>query len=199
MQNITEDADLLVRQIRAGSAERKNAVKQLVNNQKLKNKVVSYVTRNSGDKTDGETMFHDAIVTMIKTVFSKPGYVITSHPHAYILGVAKHLWMNELRKKGRHSSTSLDVVAEPISDDNSLSLMMTRDTRRIISAVLDQMAKNCKQVLMLWSGGYKMTEIAAALEYSSEGMARKKKSNCMKELYAYLQEHPHIVERIRPI
>jgi len=198
--NIVSDQTELIDMIRKNESSRRTAIRQLVNDKQLKNKILSYIKNNSGDQTDGETIFHDAIVTFVKTVFTKRDYKITSHLHGYLLGVARNLWMNELRKKGKHKSDPLEYAENTPSDnDDQVGLIMKGERSKVLKAVLNQMAKNCKDVLLLWSAGYKMTEIAQKLNYKTEGVARKKKSNCMKELYAYLGQNPHIIERIRPI
>ena len=198
MDTVTNHIQLMER-IRGDEASRRTVVLELIHDEVLKNKIISYIKNNNGDQTDGMTMFHDAIVTFIKTVFTKPDYVITTHIHGYILGVARNLWMNELRKKAKHKSDPIEYAAHTPSGNDHLTLIMKGERSKVLKAVLNQMAKNCKDVLLLWSAGYKMTEIAERLHYKSEGVARKKKSNCMKELYAFLGNHPHIVERIRPI
>jgi RNA polymerase sigma factor (sigma-70 family) len=189
----------LMDMIRRDESSRRTAIRELVQDQKLKGKVIAYIKNNNGDQTDGETMFHDAIVTFVKTIFTKRDYEISTHIHGYILGVARNLWMNELRKKAKHKSDPIEYAEHTPSESDHLCLIMKGERSKILKAVLNQMAKNCKDVLLLWSAGYKMTEIAQKLNYKTEGVARKKKSNCMKELYTYLGNNPHIVERIRPV
>ena len=42
-----------------------------------------------------------------------------------------------------------------------------------------------------------MSEIAEKLGYKSEGVVRKKKSECMKELLTFLNGNPQIKEALR--
>ena len=111
MDTVTNHIQLMER-IRGDEASRRTVVLELIHDEVLKNKIISYIKNNNGDQTDGMTMFHDAIVTFIKTVFTKPDYVITTHIHGYILGVARNLWMNELRKKATQIIT-MNTIATP--------------------------------------------------------------------------------------
>ena len=42
-----------------------------------------------------------------------------------------------------------------------------------------------------------MKAVAEKMNYKSEGMARKKKHQCLRRLYAIVDEHPHIREELR--
>lgn len=195
--NTKIDHSVLIKMIRGDKASRSQAIKSIANDTLLKNKVIALVRNNSGDSTDGETIFHDAIVTMVKTIFTKPDYEISTHLHAYMLGVARNLWMNELRKRGRHQTAPLEYAENQPSDSDQVKLLMTGERSKVLRAVLKQMKVNCKDVLLHWSAGFSMKEIAVKLGYKTEGVVRKKKSECMKELYAYLGNNQHIVERLR--
>jgi len=67
----------------------------------------------------------------------------------------------------------------------------------MLQKVLSVIAGRCKEVLMLWAAGHSMKEVAKELQYKSDGMARKKKSECMKELLTYLYNHPKVKEQLR--
>lgn len=189
----------LVDDIREGASSRHGAVRSLVNDAELRQKIRSYILNNSGDATEAETVFHDTIVAFVKTVFTKQDFVLTSHVHGYLLGTARNIWMNALRKKKRNATVPIDKASQMDDGDDNIKLLLKGERGRILQLVLDQMRKNCKDVLMNWAAGFKMKEIASKLGYKNEAVAKKKKSECMKELYNYLSENPHIKERIRPV
>ena len=62
---------------------------------------------------------------------------------------------------------------------------------------MNHLKSNCKQVLMYWAGGYNMSEIAQLVGYKSEGMARKKKCECYKELIVWLEAHPEYLNELK--
>ncbi|MDF1698022.1 MAG: sigma-70 family RNA polymerase sigma factor [Saprospiraceae bacterium] len=189
----------MIEKIRGSELSRNTAIRTIMNDAVLKQKIKSYILKNSGDASDAETIFHDAIVTFVKTVFTKKEFQLSVHWHGFMLGTARNLWMNALRKKKKHVTVSIEHASHNESGENNMNLLLKGERGRILQLVLNEMKKRCKDVLMLWASGYKMVEIATQLGYKSEGVARKKKSECMKELYTYLGNNPHIKERIRPV
>lgn len=195
---VVNDSILIVDQIRSSEANRSTAIRALVGDDVLRQKIRSYILTNSGEASDAETIFHDAIVAFVKTVFTKKEFRLTTHLHGYLLGVARNLWMNELRRKKKNHTVSIDHASTSAGDTDTIALLLKGERGKILKMVLDVMRKKCKEVLMHWASGFKMVEIAEKLGYKNAGVAKKKKSECMKELYGYLRENPHIKERIRP-
>ena len=190
----------LLSKIRGDSTSRKSAIMSLANDEVLRNSVKKHIQRNSGSSTDADTIFNDMIVVFIKIVHNKEILKIETNLHAFLMGIAKNLWYNELKKKHRRNTVDLDKIKPPV-DKNipQVELLIKEDRARLLTAILDQMKVRCKEVLMYWSAGYKMKEIALKLGYKSEGMARKKKSECMKELLTYLADKPHLKSQLSNI
>lgn len=189
----------IINKIRENESSRNTAIRELVRDSVLRQKIRVYIVNNSGDATDAETIFHDTIVTFVKTVFAKREFVLTVHLHGYMVGMARNIWMNALRKKKRNVTVPIDHASNAESGGNHMKLLLKGERGRILQLVLNEMRKNCKDVLMFWAAGFKMDEISQKLGYKNGGVAKKKKSECMKELYNYLGENPHIKERIRPV
>jgi len=189
----------LIDKIRGNESSRSTAIRELVRDTSLKNKIKAYVIKNSGDSADAETIFHDTIVTFSKTVFTKRDFNLSVHLHGYLLGVARNIWMNALRKKKRNVTVPLEHASNSEVSEDNMDLMLKGERGKILRLVLNQMRMKCKEVLMLWASGFKMEEISVQLGYKSGNVAKKKKSECMKELYGYLSENPHIKERISPV
>ena len=74
--------------------------------------------------------------------------------------------------------------------------LIAQEKKRLLEDVLNQLDDTCKKVLTLWSINKKMKAIAQDLHYKSEGMARKKKHQCLKRLYAIIDAHPHIKQEL---
>ena len=189
----------VIEKIRGSESNRNEAIRELVRDSALKNKIKAYIINNSGNGVDAETIFHDTIVTFVKTVFTKHDFVLSVHLHGYLIGTARNLWMNALRKKKRNVTVPIEHASNTVDGGSNMDLLLKGERGRILQLVLNQMRKNCKDVLMFWASGFKMDEISVKLGYKSGAVAKKKKSECMKELYSYLSENPHIKERIRPV
>lgn len=194
-----DQADIIA-SIRSTPSARRTAILHLAEDKNLKNKIINYVSRYGGDTTDGLTIFDDMIVTFIKIVHTKRDFILNKPLHAYLMGIAKNLWYNELRRKNRHQSVDIENLAS-LKDENidAIELLMNQDQSNILRRLLSEMKVNCKEVLMYWAGGYKMKEIAALLGYKSDAVVRKKKSECMKELLQYLAARPNIKKQLSKI
>ena len=183
--------------IRGDSTARRRAILILTNDSDLRTKTYSYVKNHSGSQTEAETVYSDMIVTFIKIVHTKPSFSLDRPLHAYLMGITKNLWYNEIRKRSRSKTSDIEKLAEQ-RDENitAIELLIKGDRASILNKVLSQMKIKCKEVLMYWSSGYKMQEIANILGYKTDGVARKKKSECMKELLTYLADKPHIKQQL---
>lgn len=186
--------------IRGNRAERRKAILSLTDDTALRSKILSYVKNHGGSLTEAETIYHDMIVTFIKIVHTRPDFELNRELHAYLMGIAKNLWYNEIRKRKNARTEDFEHIAEQKDESiSAMELLIKGDRADTLNKVLNQMKVKCKEVLMYWAGSYKMKEIAERLGYKSEGVARKKKSECMKELLAYLADKPHIKKQLSKI
>lgn len=189
----------IIHKIRGNEQQRAVAVNYLYNNRSLKQAVFRYVSSKKGNEEDALTIFHDVIIQFVKTAFSNLDLVIEGEADAYLMGIAKHLWFAELRKRGKNPTLDLDIQKDLAGVDESISsLLIKRDQRQMLSELLGKLGKNCREILMYWAHGFLMTEIADKMNYLSEGMARKKKSICMKELLLIVQLNPQIKHMLEP-
>lgn len=189
----------LLEYIRSGSEEKRNkAINSIARDRKLYNTIAAFVRSNNGDNTDARTVFDDTIVLFVRKIFENPTLEINTNINAYMIGVAKNVWFNELRKRKNNKTASLENVPDSVdSHDTSATILMKGERREILHQILSLMKTKCKEVLMHWSAGYSMVEIAEKVGYKSEGVARKKKSECMKQLLNYLSEQPKLKDKLR--
>jgi len=196
-QLVAED---IIQSIRGDASQRRKAILSLTSDAELRNKIHRYIRNNNGSQTEAETVYNDMLVTFIKIVHTRDTFTLDRPLHAYLMGIAKNLWYNEIRKRAKASTTDIDNVAEQRDESiTAVELLIKGDRAEILNKVLGQMKTKCKEVLMYWSGGYKMQEIAKLLGYKSDGVARKKKSECMKELLSYLADKPYIKKQLSKI
>ncbi|MEZ4950376.1 MAG: sigma-70 family RNA polymerase sigma factor [Saprospiraceae bacterium] len=186
------DIDEVISQIRSGKKGRDKIIKALYYNEKLRADLRSVVFKYGGNEDDLEMIFNTSIMQFIKTVINKRDFEIASTIPIYILGVARFLWFGELRSRNRYKT-------EEITDDNDFptditpeELLIDFNRKEMIDKLLSVLKQNCKEVLMYWANGYSMNEISQLMGYKSEGMAKKKKHFCLKELLLYIERNPHI-------
>lgn len=183
----------LIAKIRGTEKDRAAVVNYIYKDSNLKKSIKSYVLNHYGNEDDAIIIFDDMIVQFIKSVFSKSDFKIDGELSAYLMGIAKHLWFAESKKRMKmkqwDSIENKDFVDQ---DTISIDQILSEEKRTLLLNVLSHIGKNCKEVLMYWANGYAMDEIAQKLNYKSEGMVRKKKSVCLKELITVVQLRPEI-------
>lgn len=189
---MSDYVDIICR-IRDSGMERKLIIEALAKDKKLKAKTFSYILQNQGSREDALSIFHDSIIFFVKKAFTQTDFELSSHVHAYLLGIAKNMWRNQLRKKNRVATYELRENQDEIEGgENQEELWLTKDRYEVLKEVLSLLGRKCKEVLMYWASGYKMEVIADLLDYKTSAVARKKKSVCFKELTEIIKDRPDI-------
>lgn len=132
------------------------------------------VLANSGNTEDAKDIFQDALVILYKKV-QAPDFALHSSLKTYLTGIAKNLWMQELRRKKKFDTTELKEAAETIFEDDT-------EKYTLANAAFNLLGEKCKQLLTLFY--YKrqsFREIAAALAFSDEHAAKNQKYRCMQK------------------
>lgn len=186
-----------VKAIRLNEGTRSQVISSIYHDTMLKGTVCKYVMNHQGSLDEALLVFNDMIVQFVKTGFSDHSSTLAGDLNPYLMGIAKYLWFAELKKKLASHYESFDMdIHQGVTMEEPESLFLTKERRKVLIELLSLLRSNCKDVLMHWANGFSMVEIAEKLNYQSEGMARKKKSQCFKELLDYLHAHPHLKDQL---
>lgn len=192
------DSSKILTLLRSTPEDRKRAIVSIAEHKKLKLDTERYVIKNSGTIDDATMIFHDAIVVFTKKVFLDKNLTITNNIEAFIYGIVRNLWLNELRKRSKHLTEELDTnTNEKVDSTDIFEALSKKEDIAALRSVMTKLGSKCKEVLIYWAGGYSMKEIAKKLDYASEGMVRKKKHHCYKSLVELIQKHPHFKHKLK--
>ncbi len=178
--------------IRSGKEGRDAVISELYYDQSLINRIHGVLHKYGGKKEDFQDVFNTSLMQFIKSTVRNKELKFTSDIHSYICGIAKYVWLGELKKRGKYLTDNIDDQYDLADDFTPESLLINHSKKEIIANLLKRLGRNCKEVLMYWANGYKMSEIAELMNYKSEGMVRKKKHNCFKELLLMLEQNPDL-------
>jgi len=193
------DIETLINKIRSSVAGRNQIIKDLYYDTGLKNSIRNFVIKKGGDQSDFEDVFNFTLVQFVKTVLTKKDFSISTPLNNYLFGIARNLLFQKLGDKLKNRTQDFEEGMLTETDSNHPEqIFLLGEKSDIVNRVLGNIGKRCKEVLMLWSMGYSMKEIAKEMNYKSEIMARKKKCLCLKELLLYLEANPQITEQLRP-
>jgi len=144
----------------------------ILNNSEIKN----YIDRITMDKDLSMQVMHDTILSLIRSCMKKD-FVFKKNPIAYVKAIAKYINYKSIKEHKKQASVNIDN--QPLVVD---AYMPNFELREIMQDLLHKISVDCKEVLLLWSMKYKMSEIADKLYYNSESYTKKKKHFCLKKL-----------------
>lgn len=180
--------------IRSDEKSRNNILRDLYNDDKLRSMVYNFIQQKGGSKEDARSVFNFSLAKFVKSVLSKKDLKINSSINQYIYGIARFTWYDEINQKPEYKEFDESYMTEIVKTPNRLEL---EEQKILLKGLMDQLMKNCKEVLMYWANDFSMKEIAEKLGYKSFKMAKKKKYECLKQLTSYLNDHPELKEKLK--
>ncbi len=192
MVPILDNTELTLEYARDHS-KRNVLIKEILENPEFTGWVLSFVSRNGGSETDAQTVINDVVLNFIKNAL-KPEFNLKSS-QAYLKGTAKNIWFQMFRK--RKGFTGLENLPEHADHDTILTNLLDQEKKALLNQLLDKLGEDCKKVLTLWSYNMRMKEIAAKLNFGSEGYAKKRKHICMKRLLAIAADNKHLLTQLK--
>jgi RNA polymerase sigma factor (sigma-70 family) len=143
-----------------------------------------YILNNSGTTADAQDIFQDALVILYRKV-REDQWVLSSSLKAYLMGVVRNCWYNELRYRNKTSTTTLDTDIADIPKTDEENYLLAKLS-------FNQLGEKCKQLLMMFyhqQQNFKV--IAETLGFSDEKIAKNQKYRCLqkaKEYYSMLSK-----------
>ena len=189
--------DKMIAEIRSGPEGRERVISTLYHDVKLQNGIKKIMQLGQASIDDFNEIFNYTLVQFLKGVMEKPDFTIGTNVNSYLFGIARNLWLQELRKRKKLPDRLPDDYKAVDKSPTIDLLIMDDEKKALLTRVLGKLGKNCRKVLMLWAADFKMKEIADQLDYSSAEVVRKKKFNCMKELNKFLTDHPSTKKMLR--
>lgn len=173
----------IVNKVRSNIESRNTVIKELYTSKQLRGTVRSYLYNNKGNDTDVDDLLIHGVMTFIKQCY-RPSFELRNKPEAYIFTVIKYEWMK--RQKTKMVLVDEDSRPELSSEPSILENMSDRLDQ--LRSALTRLDEKCRSVLTMWASDMRMREIASNMDYRSEGMARKKKHECLGKLRAIIKD-----------
>ena len=161
-------------------------------------KVKNFIIKHNGSEADAEDVFQDGLTALLMNI-RKGSFQGQSSVHTYLFAICKGIWYKRFQKfvRERNYQNSLTVVEE---DYNTPEVgLLDQEQQGLLHGLFDRLREKCKEVLLMWSNGFNMEEIAEKQGYSSAQAAMNKKSKCLKQLHQLLSENPSLRTSIREL
>lgn len=155
------------------------------------------VLQNNGSESHAADIFQEALIDLLRKAKTRP-FVLTSSICAYIKGICRNKWYDELEKRKRVGVTFSSFEEQDIGEDcfRDLQDQQLKQARMdLIWRKFQQLGKGCKELLALsWTknsmGKRRSTEELAEMLNMTNGYVRKKKSECIVRLIKLVMEDP---------
>lgn len=196
MNAVTFSDEAIIAAIKSGGRKRQDVIRFLYQDDALKNKIVYFVKRNSGNTEDGQDMFHEGIIVLDRNI-RQDKFKGESSIQGYLFSICRFLWMNQIRKQGKVSLTEDNSQLDSTEAETPESKLFSSEQKNILKQLLSNLGERCQKILELWKLSYSMEEIAKELNFSSAAMARKNKYRCHKSLLTIIEENPQLANSLK--
>lgn len=158
--------------------------------------VVYYLKGLGCSEEDGQDLFQESILIFIEQV-QQNKFRGESSIKTYITGIARNLYMNEMRSSSRRSTReelySKEMIEE--AEPDAHHRMFSRENSNRLMQLFEEIGDPCKKIL---SGYYfenlPMKQLLLVTHYNNEQVLRNKKAKCMKHLKDLITTNKEITE-----
>ena len=178
-----EDHNRLLEGIRAGDT----ATIRLLYREVLPG-IKKYVVRNSGNESDAEDIFQDALMVVYEKATSGD-LKLTSALSTYLFAVSKHLWYNVLRRRGKVEHGADYEGLMPEADNDVLTDIGKMEVNNLYQKHFLRLDEKCRKLLNLYFSS-ETTETIMQLTGYTHAYVRKKKFECKQKLMNSIEKDP---------
>jgi len=175
----------IIEDVRNDIDSRNQVIAMIYSDEKLLGSVSSFVLKNGGQSTDIHDIFLFGIMAFIKQCY-RPEFSLSTNINSYVFSVIRYEWIRRKRQESKMIFEDRDYLDE--SNVSIEHLLIDKERRVELNIALNKLDDKCKSVLKKWASNIRMREIALALDYKSEGMARKKKHECLNKLRSLIKD-----------
>lgn len=150
--------------------------------------IKKYLLSRGANEEEAGDIFQEALIDTYKMAYDK-NFTLTCPLNAFLLLICKRKWYNEVQKKQRQGVTNLEDGVFIDKEDEQNAEMHVRQMEResLVMRMLDKISERCKQIILASYTGISQEKLAESLGVSY-GYVRKKKSICMSELIALVNQ-----------
>lgn len=153
--------------------------------------LVRLVVAGGGTREDVSRIIEETII-ILYTKTEIP--VLTSAFQTYFYGIAKRIWMSEMRRRQKQPKEV--ELADIYADSESPSQEILELRAGLVYKYYHQLPKHCQDILRMIAYGYSNEDIADSMGFSSVQYAKNRKSDCMKRLIEMIESDPLYPELI---
>ena len=153
--------------------------------------VFGMVHRNCGTFEDAKDVFQEALLVVYKHA-ARPEFQLTSSFESYLLGIARFIWLRQLKKTSRTQVTNEVPERFDVAADIEQQVIET-EKHTLYRDNLKQLGVDCQQLLQRFFNREPLNKIAGDMGYSPD-YVKKKNKVCKEKLISLIQDDPRFNE-----
>ncbi len=157
--------------------------------------VLDFVKKNSGSLEEAKDVFQETMMAFYENV-KQQKFKGESAISSYVYSIARFIWLNKLKRK----DTGQRIISEQKVEETEpgfLPILLKKEKEQQVLQLFNQLGSDCRKVLVL--NIYQqcsMKEVAEAMQYENEQIARNKKYKCLKKLKGMIADKPDLVKAL---
>lgn len=162
-------------------------------------KINAFVTHNSGDESDANDIFQEAIIVIYRKL--KVGNLIIDNCsfETYLYSVCRLLWLKYLDKR-KNNIVKVEEIhhySDVIYENDIRDIAIKNERYKLFQEHFQKLGKDCQKILQLFFDKVPIKEIADLMGFTSESYAKKRKHQCKEYLVRSIKqdtEYKNIIE-----
>jgi RNA polymerase sigma factor (sigma-70 family) len=146
--------------------------------------VSDYVRKNGGSDDDAGEVMQESVVSLYRQITSGE-FSVKSDLKGYFFGVARNLWIAQLRHRSRLAYFEDEPADLSLNEDQYKAML-----ERIVARSFALLAEDCQTVLTLYGDGLSYEEIADRMGLKNAVYARRKMYLCKEALMKIIKTDP---------
>jgi RNA polymerase sigma factor (sigma-70 family) len=156
--------------------------------------VIDLVKFMGGSDEDGADVFQEAVLVMIEKVREKR-FRGDSSIKTYLFGIARNLWLMELRTRERRKKREEQYMSGESSVQQAL---MVNKSTTDLNNIFNQLGDVCKRILIgFYFENKSMKVLLDQFDFKNEQVLRNRKNTCMRKLKELLSENKGLIQSLK--
>jgi DNA-directed RNA polymerase specialized sigma24 family protein len=145
--------------------------------------VAKYVSKMGGSFDEAKDIFQDALVIYYEKAVSS-SIVLQTNEQAYLLGIAKHLWVKRFRENMQHIALDAGLNNYDFVEDENMQPSPVK-----LLHYLETAGQKCMEILKaFYYDNLPVNKIASLFGYSGVRSATVQKYKCMEKVRETIKE-----------
>lgn len=161
--------------------------------------VTFWIRSQGGSEDDAADIFQETVLVFIEQVRNDK-FRGESSVKTYLTGIAKNLWLNEIRSRDRRSNREVNYVRTEDDgvEQDAHHRMYNRENKQKLMQVFEEIGDVCKKILTgFYFENMSMKEMLVLFNYDNEQVLRNRKSKCMKHLKDLITTNKELTETFK--